>query len=125
MASILNAGSYSQGDVAVKCKVEKPLSAVSICRNGKSVGAMVWYSGEKMSKDIAKDNVDILFEGLNLSDPVYVDPMTGRVYKLGKFRNTKRGFAAKKLPVWDSPVMVIERSEVVEAGNAKVCRIAR
>ena len=112
MASILNAGSYSEGDIAVKSKAEKPLSAVSICRNGKSVGAMLWYSGEKMTKGLSKEKIDLLFEGLNLSDPVYVDPMTGRIYKLGKFRNTKRGFVAKKLPVWDSPIMVIERTEI-------------
>jgi hypothetical protein len=113
MAGILNAGSYSEGDMSVKCKVEKPLSVVSICRNGKSVGAMLWYSGEQMNKALDKEEIDVLFEGLHLSDPVYVDPMTGRIYRLGKFRNTKRGFAVKKLPVWDSPVMVIERSEVV------------
>ena len=117
MASILNAGSYSKGDVVVKSKVEKPLSSVSICRDGKCVGAMLWYSGEQMNKSITKDKVDVLFEGLNLSDPVYVDPMTGRIYKLDKFRNTKRGLAVKKLPIWDSPVMVIERAEV-ERDNA-------
>ncbi len=111
MAGILNAGSSSDGDVTVKCKTEKQLSAVSICRNGKRVGAMLWYSGELMNKSLAKDKMDVVIEGLNLSDPVYVDPMTGRIYKLGKFRNTKRGFAVKKLPVWDSPIMVIERTE--------------
>ena len=118
MASILNAGSYSEGDIAVKSKVEKPLSVVSVCRNGKSVGAMLWYSGEQMNKALTKDKIDVLFEGLNLSDPVYVDPMTGRVYKLSKFRNTKRGLVVKKLPVWDSPIMVIERTEV-EGNEAK------
>lgn len=118
MASILNAGSYSEGDVSVKCKSDKTLSAVSICRNGKSVGAMLWYSGEVMNKELSKEKIDILLEGLNLSDPVYVDPMTGRVYKLNKFRNTKRGLHLKKLPVWDSPVMVIERTEV-EDNSAK------
>ncbi len=112
MASILNAGSYSNGDISVKCKSDKTISAVGICREGKSVGAMLWYSGEKMNKDLSKEKIDILLEGLNLSNPVYVDPMTGRVYKLNKFRNTKRGFAVKKLPVWDSPVMVIEKTEV-------------
>ena len=111
MASILNAGSYSDGDITVKCKSEKPLSAVSICRNGEKVGAMLWYSGELMNKSIAKDKIDVLIEGLNLSDPVYVDPMTGRIYRLNKFRNTKRGFAVKRLPIWDSPTMVIERAE--------------
>lgn len=114
MASILNAGSYSEGDISVKGKIEKPLSSVTICRDGKRVGAMLWYSGELMKKEITKDRVDVLFEGLNLSDPVYVDPMTGRIYQLDKFRNTKRGLAVKKLPIWDSPVMVIERSEAEE-----------
>ena len=112
MAAVLHDGFSSDGDLAVKTRSPKKLACVSVLEGGRKVGALLWFCGEKPSDDLKKDRLKIIIEGLNLSDPVYADPITGRVFELPRFRNTRKGLKLKKLPVWDSPVFIIERASL-------------
>lgn len=75
---------------------------------------LVWYSDEVPSDDLKWDSVELTIRGATFQDPVYVEMITGRVYQLDRKTWTSAGgkthFA--QLPVWDSPVMIAERSQV-------------
>ena len=59
--------------------------------------------------------VDVVVEGLELKEPVYVDVLTGTVHDLKPILKGVRGGGAmefKGLPLWDCPVVIMEKSEV-------------
>lgn len=112
MAAVLHDGFYSDGDIPFSTNSKKDISCVSILHDGNKVGAMLWFSGEKPTNDMSKDRIKIRIKNIRIEDPVYVDPITGRIYKLKRFKNTGNGFVLKSLPVWDSPVIVIDKSSL-------------
>ena len=64
-------------------------------------------------------------EGLALKDPVLVDMITGRIYSLPEYHGNISGGRMKftGLPVWDSPLVIIDRSALPE-GTSTVGRQA-
>ena len=88
------------------------LDIVGLVKEGKKVGAMVWMNGSIPGDEIVQHRHDVVIEGLSLTDPVWVEPITGRICELASFKNTAKGLVLKGLPVWDSQIFVIERSEV-------------
>jgi hypothetical protein len=98
-----------------------------LVKNGTKVGFAIWFNGEIPSNSLERDLLTVKVNGLGLKDPVYVDMITGTVHSLAS-RRADLGFdnpeAAperknhpdfckfKELPVWDAPILVIERSAI-------------
>ncbi len=82
---------------------------------------LVWYSDKTPSDDLEWDLVDLTINGAKFQDPVYVEMITGRVYEIDKSKCTIEGDNTKltALPMWDSPVMIAERSQVGLRKEAK------
>ena len=110
-ASILTTEFVADNSLAVKS--DTGMDVIGLVKNGKKVGAMVWINGNIPNDSRVQTKHDVLIEGLELKDPVWVEPITGRVCELSSVKNTKRGVLLKKLPVWDSQIFVIERDAVV------------
>ena len=68
---------------------------------------------EEPTSSLDRKLVDFTVSGPLLSDPVYVDMVTGYVHEMKdlekRFDNTTR-FTA--FPIWDAPIFVCERSTV-------------
>jgi hypothetical protein len=81
-------------------------------KEGTSV-LLVWYRDQVPSDALEWDPVDLTIEGATFQDPVYVEMITGKVYELPKSGWKAEGKAVKftGLPVWDSPIMIAERSK--------------
>ena len=109
-ASILTPEFSADNDLVATSDVS--LDVVGLVKGGKKVGAMVWMNGSIPGDDISQQKHDVVIEGLNLVDPVWVEPITGRICELASFKNTAKGLVLKGLPVWDSQIFVIERCEV-------------
>lgn len=75
---------------------------------------LVWYKDQVPTDDLKWDLVNLTIKGINFNDPVYVEMITGKVYELDKsdLMNSGKNTTLKSLPVWDSPVMIAERSQV-------------
>ena len=77
---------------------------------------MLWFCGERPTDSLERKLVDIRLSGLELKDPVYVDMLTGLVHDIQGIttsgKREKGGISFSGLPLWDSPVVIIERSEV-------------
>ena len=76
--------------------------------------ALVWYNDRIPGDEFKWDLVDITVKGMKFQDPVYVEVISGKVYKIDKldWENQSEDVRFKNLPVWDSVVMIAERSQV-------------
>ena len=75
---------------------------------------LIWQCDEVPGDALQWDPVDLTIQHAKFQDPVYVEMITGKVYELGRSAWKAEGetLTFTKLPVWDSPVMVAERSQV-------------
>jgi hypothetical protein len=75
---------------------------------------LFWQCDEVPSDAVQWDPVDLTIQHAKFQDPVYVEMITGKVYELDRscWKAEGETVTFTKLPVWDSPVMVAERSQV-------------
>jgi len=104
-------------DLGISHNCQREISAVGIKNEvGEAVGAMLWYSDQMPSDVLEKDEVNMVIKGLGLNDPVYVEPITGKVHEMKSLilRGGKSGgdLRLTGFPMWDSPVFIMERKSV-------------
>ena len=60
------------------------------------------------------DKIKISIKRTNFKDPVYVEMISGKVYEINKsdVKNHGADVVFKSLPVWDSPILITERTHV-------------
>lgn len=83
--------------------------------NKKSTSVVLAWYGDKIPDDELKwDLVDLTIKNTTFQDPVYVEMITGKVYQVDKktWKTSGANTEFTALPVWDSPVMIAERSQV-------------
>ena len=75
---------------------------------------LVWYSHRIPSDTLAFDTVHLSVSGVSFKDPVWMDMVTGRVFEIdSKDIEVAAGTTVfKRLPVWDSPVLLAELAQV-------------
>ena len=112
MTGILSSDMSAVPDQKLTAASDKTLTAVGLVKDGRKVGVMLWVSGSIPGDALNQETVKVTFKDVELDDPVWVEPLTGRVCELGGFSSRKGDLIISNLPVWDSPVFVIERSEI-------------
>ena len=85
---------------------------VGVEKNGKESGFLIWLSGEEPTSSLVRNMVDVNLKGTVLNDPVYVDLVTGYVHEFKGVEKRFDGMRLVQLPIWDAPVLIMERSEV-------------
>ena len=100
-------------DLKLKSKSGRDIRLVGVKKGGKTVGFLLWYCDERPSGNLERDLLNLDVEGLQLHSPVYVDMMTGKVHDMASCissgGNNGSVVRLNRLPVWDSPVLVINR----------------
>lgn len=113
MVNILNASLYSGGRIPCSSSSDKEISAAGIVNSdGETVGVMLWFGAEVPSSELSMEKTTIRLPGVKLVDPVFVEPITGVVYSIPKHTSSSKGQTFKGIPLWDSPVFIIERDAV-------------
>lgn len=79
---------------------------------GKKQLITVWFDGKTPTNLFRTTPIDITVENGNFSTPVWVDLLTGHVYELpqSSWRKTGSTYTFKHIPVYDSPVLIADRS---------------
>lgn len=99
--------------VKVSCKSERDLRCIGVSKDGRTVGVLLWYCDQRPDGNLERDLVNLTLEGVTFDRPVYVDMMTGKVHDLSSCISKGAYEAGKvrlsKLPVWDAPVLIINR----------------
>ena len=105
-------------DVSFSSSLKEPIKVTGLQKDGKLFGAMLYLSGDKPSSALEWQEARIAIEGLKLENPVLVEPVTGRIFSLDRYHyspnNPTRTYS---LPVWDSPVFLLERSAVISTSS--------
>ena len=103
--------------VTVEVPIGSKVTSFGLEKDGKPVGAMLWLSGDRPSASLERALADVRLYGIEMKDPVYVDMLTGKVHDLKPILtkqssggNGTTGF--KDLPIWDCPVLIVEKSAV-------------
>jgi hypothetical protein len=75
---------------------------------------LVWYNDRIPSDDFFWDLTDLTVMNTKFLDPVYVELISGKIYEIDKstWEVRDKHTAFRDLPVWDSPVMIAERSQI-------------
>ncbi|MHB8903223.1 MAG: hypothetical protein ACYC6Y_31055, partial [Thermoguttaceae bacterium] len=75
---------------------------------------LAWFSDQVPSDELGWDPLDLTVKNAAFQDPVYVEMITGKVYRLGQGTWQTHGTDTEfqGLPMWDSPVMIAERGQV-------------
>ncbi len=81
----------------------------------KSPVVLLWYDDQIPTDDLKWDNLSLTMKNINFKDPVYVEMITGKVFDLPKqsWSNEGENVRFERLFVWDSPMMLVEREQVM------------
>jgi len=80
-----------------------------IRKDGKNIGCLLWLCGERPSDSLERTLLDVRIKGAEITDPVYVDLVSGYVHSL-TFDRAAGTLGLKALPLWDAPVLIIDRA---------------
>lgn len=99
-------------EVNVIAQYNVKLTSYGLKKDGKNVGCMLWCSGDRPSDVLERRFVDINITGMTFKEPVYVDMLTGYVHDLKLIVRRINGvsYDFNDLPVWDSPILIMEKS---------------
>lgn len=120
LVNLLRPGLQTAGRLGFEANTARRLTVAGIADGkGRTVGAMIWQRDRVPSSSLGFDTVEIRIEGLALKDPVLVEPITGRIYALPKLHGSTDDGRMKftGLPVWDSPLLILERSALPEGSR--------
>lgn len=85
-------------------------------KNGKIIGYFLWFGSRVPDNETERELVDLTIEGASLEKPVYVDMLTGKIHSMGQCLSRGAAIGDKirisALPIWDAPVLVINRNEL-------------
>lgn len=111
MISVLDKTVKAGPALSVDIDADKQLYDVSLKKGRKVRGLLLWFGNAFPTISCDKTPVDVRVAGLKIKHPVYADMATGRVFEIADFRTTSEGMEFPGLPLWDSPVLVMEADE--------------
>jgi hypothetical protein len=81
-------------------------------KGGQQSLVTLWHGGQRPAHEFPMLPMNITCTGIVFHDPVFVDLLSGRIYDIPKEHQTiKNGSCVfRGIPVYDSPVLLIERS---------------
>lgn len=104
---------HSAGRLDFESNTPRQLTVAGVKDSSETmVGAVIWQNDRLPSSSLEFEHIEMWIDGLALKDPVLVELITGRIYALPKYHGNIADGRIKftGLPVWDSPMVVIERS---------------
>ncbi len=101
------------GELEYDSTSPRKMTVAGFQKEGTSV-VLVWYKDQIPSDELKWDPIDLTIKKATFKDPVYVEMITGKVYEIDKsnWKAQGDGVVFKQLPVWDSPMMIAERTQV-------------
>ncbi len=83
-------------------------------KKGEAPVVLTWYKDQIPGDELKWDLVNLTIKNVNFKDPVYVEIISGKVFEINKqdWSNNQADVTFKNLPVWDSVIMIAERSVV-------------
>lgn len=85
-------------------------------RNTRQNLLVMWDDSDTPNDSFATRPAQVIVKGLPFNDPVWVDLISGRIYEIPRDRIVNAGgfMIFKNLPLYDSPVLVVEKNLVAK-----------
>ena len=118
MAGFFDDTATSKGQLKYTSTSDRKMTIAGFEKKNNSV-VLIWYMDQIPTDDLKWDLVDLEIANVTFIDPVYVEIISGQVYEIDSSNWTNEGDNTKfkKLPIWDSPIMIAERPLVELAGT--------
>lgn len=111
----LFSGEISKNENVIHQNPTDGLMVFAFRRAGKKRDAItVWFGSNKPEDSMETSGVELVFSGVNITDPVLVDLFDGSIYALpkGSFQKRAKIFKFRDIPVGDWPVAIVDRKWV-------------
>jgi hypothetical protein len=121
MAAILTADTYIDETITAEVETNKSYLSVGLKdKDGNQRGVMLYFNGNPPTDELERVLCNVKINGMTFKDPVYVEPITGKVLQLVKNRGCEMPGYTKfyDLPLWDAPVFIMEKEAVVLQNDA-------
>lgn len=119
VTSLFTSEMTSNTKVTVESSCGRKIHCVGISEGGKTIGCALWFSDKKPTSNVDRQNVSVTIKGLKLdaANTVYVDMLSGSVYKLPELASTKGAITENsctinELPLWDCPIVIINKKNI-------------
>lgn len=85
----------------------------SMQENSNSPLIAIWLDGQNATNSFDTKEVTVKFSHTSFNEPVWVDLMSGKVFEIDSDKWIQKGDEAQiQIPVYDSPVLIAERSSL-------------
>ena len=113
MASIFDDSVNPEGLLDFACNHKEKMTVAGFKKEGSPI-VLAWFNDEIPGDEFKWDLKNIRIKEVNFKDPVYVEMISGKVYEIDKadWSNKGKDVSFTNLPVWDSVIMIAERSQV-------------
>lgn len=116
VTSLFNSELEPAEGVSVESGCGKDIACYGIRQGDRTVGCILWFGGKKPGDSLEREKTALRIHGLQVAakDMVYVDMLDGTVHSIpeisdfnGAVHSDVTSFS--ELPLWDSPVVIIDR----------------
>jgi hypothetical protein len=113
MVSFFDDTVITEGEPEYESDGGRPLCVAGFVRDDSKV-LLIWFNDKIPGDELKWENIDVRIRGIKFKDPVYVEMITGKVFEIRDVSsgNETCSVTFKKLPLWDSPIMITERKLV-------------
>lgn len=95
-------------DFSCEAKGADDVAAFAYVKKGSGAHVVaLWLKGAMPVDSNATKAVDLTLRGVQLTEPVYVDLLTGKVYAMPKAQS---GSSFRQVPLYDSPILIAEKA---------------
>lgn len=125
MAALLTPDILVDETITVKAETQRQMNVTGLKdKEGNKLGVMLYFDGNPPTDSMERTLCNIVVQGMSFEDPVYVEPITGKVLQLPKDRGCDLVDSMKfyDFPIWDAPVFIMEKSAVKLQGRAEQVR---
>ena len=115
MCTLLKEEYMPDGTVEYESNGSRKINTVAIRDGeGKRIGVMLWFGDRIPDSSLERTATDITLKGVEFEEPLYVDPLTGKAYRLDIKRggNFEGNLKIYNLPLWDCPVFIMDKASV-------------
>lgn len=119
VTSLITADINPTSAVTVESSCGHRIHSVGLEKDGKPVGCALWFSDRRPMSGLERELCAVEIKGLDIKSDkaVYVDLLTGKVHKFQESSRPRGFFQSNtlyfdKLPMWDSPVVIMDRDYV-------------
>jgi hypothetical protein len=99
-------------DVKFTANTSHELKVKGLKDGDRVVGVAYYFSDNAPTSSLDWDSVTMTLKNLKIKNPVFVEPITGKVFNLNLYHYSPNSPDTKytNIPVWDSPVMIMDKS---------------